>query len=364
MRRLRRRCFVTCRGERLPTTAKRIASRDLDLVLDETRLLWDELRGHRLFLTGGTGFFGCWLVESFCHANRALELGAKITILSRDPETFTRKCPHLASDPAVTLLAGDVRDFEFPEGEYGYVIHAATEARAKQAAEAPLEMLSTIITGTERTLEFAATHGTRSFLLTSSGAVYGKQPNHLTHVAEDYVGAPDPLDPASNYAEGKRVAELLCAIYQSKAAMNCKIARCWAFCGPHLPLDEHFAIGNFIGDVLAGRPIQIQGDGTPRRSYLYAADLAIWLWTILFKAPSLVPFNVGSAHDISILELARTVAATLGPGTEIRVAKEANPDASPSRYVPSVDRAREFLGLTERTSLEESIRRTAEWYRQ
>jgi dTDP-glucose 4,6-dehydratase len=200
--------------------------------------------------------------------NQLLSLGAEITILTRNPGAFVQKCPHLASNPSVTLLAGDVRTFAFPGGEYQYVIHAATEASARQAKEAPLEMLSTIVAGTERTLEFAGTHGARKFLLTSSGAIYGRQPASMTHVQETYAGTPDPLDPANVYAEGKRVAELLCAIYAKQSALECKIARCWAFCGPHLPLDQHFAIGNFIGDVLAGRPIQIQGDGTPRRSYL------------------------------------------------------------------------------------------------
>jgi dTDP-glucose 4,6-dehydratase len=261
------------------------------------------------------------------------------------------------------LHRGDVRNFSFPDGEYRYVIHAATEASARQAEEAPLEMLSTMIAGTERALEFASSHGCQAILLTSSGAVYGKQPGDLTHVPEDFKGFSDPLDPLSVYAEGKRVSELLCSIYQKRSGVECKIARCWAFCGPHLPLDKHFAIGNFVGDVLAGRPIQIQGDGTPRRSYLYAADLAIWLWTMLIKAPSLVPINVGSANDVSILELAQIVALTLRPETEIRIAKRAVDGALPPRYVPSVDRARELLGLREITSLEESIRRMAAWHR-
>ncbi len=147
------------------------------------------------------------------------------------------------------------------------MIHAATETVARKTKEAPLEMFSTLAAGTEHVLEFAATHGTRKFLLTSSGAVYGKQPAELTHVPESFAGAPDPLDTLSVYGEGKRISELLCAIYQKRTGIECKIARCWAFCGPHLPLDAHFAIGNFIGDVLAGRHIQIAGDGTPRRSY-------------------------------------------------------------------------------------------------
>ena len=335
---------------------------DLDLIAAGNETFWEELRGQHLFLTGGTGFFGCWLVESFCHMNRLLGLGARVTILTRNPGAFAQKCPHLVSDPAVDLLAGDVRGFEFPDGEFRFVIHAATEARARQAENAPLEMLSTIIAGTERVLQFAATHGVHKFLLTSSGAVYGQQPPELTHIPESFAGAPNPLDPANVYAEGKRMAELLCALYQRNSKLECKIARCWAFCGPHLPLDEHFAIGNFIGDVLAGRPIQVQGDGTPRRSYLYAADLVIWLWTMLFKAPPLVPFNIGSAHDISILELAQVIAATLRPGTQIRVARQPIPGAAPACYVPSVNRAQDMLGLQETIGLEESIRRTAEWY--
>jgi len=342
-------------------------SDDLELIASATQGLWEEMRGQRLFLTGGTGFFGCWLVESFSHVNRELGLGARATVLSRDPAKFRAKCPHLADDPAITLLAGDVRDFEFPAGEFRYVIHAATEASAKQAAEEPLEMLSTILAGTERTLKFAAQSGARKFLLTSSGAVYGRQPAEMTHVPESYMGGPDPLDAASVYAEGKRASELMCALYQKMAQakgleFEAKIARCWAFCGPHLPLDAHFAIGNFIGDVLAGRPIAIGGDGTPRRSYLYAADLAIWLWTMLFRGPALVPINVGSGRDVSILELAEVVAVTLAPATPIHVAKQAVPGAAPARYVPSVERAEALLGLRESVGLEESIRRTAAWY--
>ena len=341
---------------------KLLPTQDLELILERTGALWDEVRGQHLFITGGTGFFGCWVVESFCHINRLLALNAHATILTRNPAAFLENCPHLASNASITIQQGDVRSFAFPAGEYRYIIHAATEASAKQASDSPLDMFSTIVAGTERTLEFAATHGARKFLLTSSGAVYGKQPADITHVPETYRGAPDTLDAASVYAESKRTAELLCALFRKRFSVECKIARCWAFCGPHLPLRQHFAIGNFIADVLADKSIEITGDGTPRRSYLYAADLAVWLWTILFRAPELVPINVGSEQDVSILELAETVARTLSPQTQIRIATPATPGAVPTRYVPSVDRARELLGLRQTIDLEECIRRTAEWY--
>jgi dTDP-glucose 4,6-dehydratase len=289
-----------------------------------------------------------------------------MTILSRDPAKFQAKCPHLTGNPAIAFHTGDVRNFCFPDGEFRFVIHAATETTARQGIDEPLETLLTILAGTERTLKFAMQCGAQKFLLTSSGAVYGRQPSEMTHLAEDYAGAPDPLNPASAYGEGKRASELMCALYQKQAEakgtlFEAKIARCWAFCGPHLPLDAHFAIGNFIGDAIAGRPISIGGDGTPRRSYLYAADLAIWLWTILFRGPALVPINVGSARDVSIRELAEIVAATLAPGTQIHVARAAVPGAAPARYVPSVERAQSLLGLRETVALEDAIRNTFAW---
>jgi len=339
-----------------------IPDRDLQAVLERTRPVWESLRNTRVFVTGGTGFFGSWLLESFCYANRALRLGTQATVLTRNPAKFRTKSPHLAGDPAILLLHGDVRDFAFPDGEFTHVIHAATEASAKLTAEAPLQMLSTIVDGTERVLQFAAKCGVKRFLLTSSGAVYGKQPAEIEHLPESYTGSPDPLDPSSVYGEGKRVSEQMCAAYAKTCGIECAIARCWAFCGPHLPLDAHFAIGNFIRDTMAGGPVQIQGDGTPTRSYLYAADLAVWLWTLLINAPSMRAYNVGSDESVSIRELAQIVVDTLRPGTEIRVHKSPAPEAAISRYVPCITRSRRELGLEVSVGLREAIRRTAEWH--
>jgi nucleoside-diphosphate-sugar epimerase len=336
---------------------------DLDHVLAHTQGLWDELRGQRIFVTGGTGFFGCWLLESFVWANDKLKLGASAVALSRNPAAFRAKAPHLASHPAIQFHTGDIRSFSFPPGKFSHVIHAATEASAKLNDADPLLMFDTIVEGTRRTLEFAHRSGARKFLLASSGAVYGRQPPEITHLPEGYSGGPDTGEMGSAYGEGKRAAEMLCTLYGHESGMEPKIARCFALVGPYLPLDTHFAIGNFIRDAIADDQIRVSGDGTPYRSYLYAADLAIWLWHLLMRAQLGRAYNVGSSEAISIAELARTVARCVTPNATITLGRAPDPGLPPARYVPAIERAQTELGLTVTVPLAEAIRRTAEWMR-
>lgn len=328
--------------------------------------LWESVRGKQIFLSGGTGFFGAWLLESLAHCNRRLNLNLTATVLSRAPEAFAQRMPHLASNPAIRLLQGDVCDFIFPSGPFDFILHAAASTSGDAAAR-PLELLTTIVKGTERMLELAHERGAKRFLFASSGAVYGKQPGDMSHISEGYLGGPDWLDPNSAYAEGKRVSEQMCSLYARQTGLQIAIARCFTFVGPHLPLDWHFAIGNFIGDALAGRNIVLRGDGTPMRSYLYGADLAIWLWTLLFGRSQLQGnpqvFNVGSADAISIRDLACEVVQELNPALKIEIAQKPVAGTPPLRYVPDVGRAEAGLGLRQIVSLRQAIRKTADWYR-
>lgn len=345
---------------------KPLASEDLQHILSHTQPLWDRVRGGSIFLSGGTGFFGAWLLESLAYCNRTLNLNLSATVLSRDPDAFAARMPHIAANSSFRLLRGDVREFAFPEQDFEFVIHAAV-ATSAEAGRQPLELLSTLVEGTEHMLQFARARATQRFLLVSSGAVYGKQPEHLSHIPEDYLGGPDWLDPNSAYGEGKRVSEQMCALYAQESGIEFRIARCFAFVGPHLPLNQHFAIGNFIGDALAGRNIAIRGDGTPLRSYLYAADLAIWLWTLLFhgnQSPSNPQvFNVGSGEAISIRDLAQLVVDELDSSLEVEVAHQPVPGGPLLQYVPDVRRAEACLGLGQTISLQDAIRRTASWRR-
>jgi dTDP-glucose 4,6-dehydratase len=158
------------------------------------------------------GFFGCWLLESFAWANEKLNLVAKALVLSRNPDAFHKKAPHLASNTSIAFHIGDVRDYKFPEGSFSHVIHAATESSTRLNEENPLTMLDTIVQGTRHTLDFAVACGATNSCLRVPGAVYGNNlqnnscPGRLCRRSR-------PLNPSSAYGEGKRTAELLCAIY-------------------------------------------------------------------------------------------------------------------------------------------------------
>lgn len=331
---------------------------DLLHVLKRVGPLWERLREERIFLTGGTGFFGKWLIESLLYANQVLDLNCRATVLSRNPVGFAELNPHLVNPATVTFLAGDVRNFEYPEGKYGFVIHAATDVVSPANA---LDVFSSCVDGTRRVSEFASQAGCSDFLLVSSGAVYGRQPDDMAAIPENHSGAPDPLDKGSAYGEGKRCAEWLATEIGREAGFSVKIARCFAFVGPYLPLDKHFAIGNFIRDALSEAPILIQGNGSAVRSYLYAADLVVWLWTILLKAPAGVAYNVGGDEAIDISGLANRVNVLAGSPSEVNVMMQRDPAAKPSRYVPDVRKAEIELGLKPDIGLDEAIRRTIRW---
>jgi len=333
-------------------------SDDLNHILEHTRDLWDDLRGERIFITGGTGFFGCWLLESLLWANDHLNLNCRVAVLSRSPDLFHAKAPHLSAHEAVSVILGDICTFEFPAGEFSHIIHAATYVHPFSTPANPLILFSKNVQGMDHVLEFADTCHAKKFLFTSSGAVYGKQPPEFTHIPEDYLGAPATTEIRAAYGQSKRVCEFLCAA----AGLQAKIARCFAFVGPHIPLDRNYAIGNFIRDALNGTSIIIQGDGSPYRSYLYAADLAIWLWAILVRGQSSRPYNVGSENDLSIAELAKAVANVIAPGLSIQITQQHNDDMPVERYIPSTQRARNELGLQELLSLPDAIQRTAQWY--
>jgi nucleoside-diphosphate-sugar epimerase len=332
---------------------------DLTYVFDRTQTLWGEFRNARIFLTGGTGFIGAWLIESFLLANKRLNLNSSLTVLTRAPENFRNSYPALATHPAIQLVGGDIRDFEYPVGTFKYVIHGATDV-VVSTAENCFSQFETIVSGTQRILEFAGQAGTEKFLIISSGAVYGAQPASTALISENDYGAIDPLAVNSAYAEGKRVAEWLTLRYAHKFGFEAKIARCFAFVGPRLPLQSHLAMASFMQSALKGQPIVVRGNRDAVRSYQYAADLGIWLWHILARGKNLEAYNVGTEASVSIAALAEHVAKIAHVTVEFQqgIVRALSAD----RYIPCTAKARALVGDHNPISLEIALHKTFDWF--
>ena len=297
----------------------------------------------RIFITGGTGFFGKSMLDYRLRHPDWERAQAEWIILSRAPERFAADYPQLANQAGIAFVGGDVRDFAFPQGPFDAIIHAATSAVTTLSDE---EMTSVILDGVRHVVDFAKAAECRTILFTSSGAVYRSR--------TESAAESDACNPSTAYGKGKLAAEQMLV----DSGLIVKIARCFAFVGPYPNRKIHYAIGNFIQNCLDGQPIIINGDGTPLRSYLYADDLVEWLFAILDRGGPGRPYNVGSDHALSILELAERVRRVLGTRNEIIVKGKAEPGVKPSVYVPEIGRAQGELELSVSVSLDEAIRRT------
>lgn len=309
-----------------------------------------------LLLTGGTGFIGKSILQRMLDSPID---SFELTILSRDAMAFMKAHPQFQQLENLRFLHGDIRSFTFPRTSFDFIIHAATPASVKLEQDQPEEMYSIIVDGTRHLLDFAARCGCKRLLFLSSGAVYGPQPRTLARIPESH-----PCLPVLAYGKGKLLAEQLCTEAGTRHGFIVSIARCFAFVGPFLPLDVHFAIGNFMRDCLLNRPISINGDGTPLRSYLYADDLVDWLFSILAKGIHGRPYNVGSSEPISIADLAYRVRLCAQTTNAIEIKGQPVPGQAAIRYVPDVDRIQHELGVKQTVSLDDAIRRTLAWHRE
>ena len=337
---------------------------DLDEILAHSGTIWEDLRNRRVFLTGGSGFFGSWLLESFCHANRQLGLNARIVVLTRDVRRFASRLPHLAEDAGVEIDEGDFRNFRSPSGPVDYVIHSLVPDVGSEYATSSERLNEFFSTSMACLLDLTEEKRARGFLYCSTGAVYASQePPRPARETDAMTQGGSTF--ASLYGPIRRSAELLALLRFADKALPIKIARGFAYLGPYLRLDGQFAIGNFIADILARRPIVIKGDGTDVRSYMYGTDLAVWLWTILLRGSPGQAFNVGSSRGSPLRDVAEVAATAATPSVEVIVqgGKPNQVIAAKSYYVPDTTKAAESLGLKETVGLKEAVARTLKWHR-
>ncbi len=337
-----------------------ILAQDLDAALERTRDLWSELTGCRLLLTGATGFIGTLLLESVAHARARAGVDVGVVALVRNLDRLHVRRPWTRTAAWLEIVQGDARSFAVPAGTLDLAIHAASTGSPAELAADPAGIAHLVVEGSRHVRDVAGAAGARRLLHLSSGSVYGPHHAPAPPIVEEDQGQPQGSDRASRLARAKREAEQALLAPGASDALDIVIARGFALCGPWLPTDYAFAFGNFVGAAVRGEPIRVSGDGTPVRSYLYASDLIVWLWTLLLRGRHARPYNVGSEHPISIGDLARRVAAQCGGAVEMGASPVSGTAAD--WYVPSTARARTELGLRETVPIGPAIARTVRWW--
>jgi dTDP-glucose 4,6-dehydratase len=326
--------------------------------------VFEKLNGSRILITGVSGFVGKCMLQASRDVQLATFDQVEIVALTRNIQA-----PHVQSAiqigcPNVSWIEGNFLEERLDVGKVDMIIHAATPASATLNVENPNEMLRVNITAMKSVLRLVGDN--TPFLFTSSGAVYGTQPESITHIPERGVYPNPQMDHLSAYAQGKQAAERMCRESGDEGRCNPIIARLFAFGGEYLPRDTHFAIGNFVQNALDRKPIVIKGDGRARRSYLYGADMAIWLWCALASGGNEGPFHIGSENSISVLELAQNVARVsgevLGYVPAIAVSIPVDESLPVHQYVPSTVLTRRILNVEEWTNLDGIVVRMMELY--
>ena len=313
---------------------------------------WSALNQGHLLLTGCTGPFGLWILNRLSYACQHEHLNLnEITVMTRTKhraEAITKwlypRCP-------ITTLECDIRDIAQHNIRPTHIIHgAATSAAETSGGALPEEKFWTLVDGTRALIKLADFQPPKNMVFLSSGIAYGRSSDGP--ISEDSTSAPITTDHMAGLGHGKRAAEFLLSSAAARWKTSLWIARCFSFGGPGMPLDLHYALGDFISQAIRTNQINIEGDGTPVRSYMHLADMAHWILTMVAK-PKLLQaaeiINVGSNTCLSILEIAESVKKIIN--LDIKIITKNNDYNNKSgnniqTYVPNIKKAEVILGLS------------------
>ena len=336
---------------------------DAEAVLTGRTEVLKPLANRHLFISGGTGFLGTWLLELIAILNAGYQFSTQVTVLSRSAPDFARRHKHLGGRKEYRFVEGDIRYLTELPRDTDFVLHAAALTDRRLFASNPTVVGEVNGVGTIRLLRAAnLLEHVKKVVLVSSGLVYGPQALSVERIDESSSSG-FPCDTANAvYAESKRFAEAMASSFVSETKLPLVIVRPFAFVGPYQSLELPWAVTDFIRDSLAGRSIKIMGDGSTVRSLMYASDYAYWTLAALACGRERNAYNIGSPHPIDLLSLARMITQHFMPQPEI-LTKIGQAGHETTRLVPCVDKARRELGVEITVSLPEAVQKAIAWHK-
>lgn len=290
---------------------------DLETICAAEYIPWDKLRNKRVFVTGATGLIGYTLVHALLYANRERDLGLTVSALVRDQEQATRRFLQVQCDPHLEWVTGSVEELPVIDGCVDYIVHGAGQTASKAFVEQPVETICTALKGTWNLLQLAKEKRASGFAYLSSMEVYG-HPEKGHKVTEDEAGALSPLDIRNSYPISKQQCEGMCCAYASEYGVPAVIVRLAQTLGPDVNYNDRRVFAEFGRCIREKRDIVLKTKGESERCYLYTADAATAILTILLKGRPGTAYNAADESTYcSIAEMARRAAA-MG-GVQVRV---------------------------------------------
>ena len=303
-------------------------------------------------MTGGAGFLGSHLCE------RLIGEGHQVACYDSLLTGSLSNIEGLQGTPGFEFFNYDVTNYLRVDGPVDFVMHLASPASPIDYALHPIHTLKVGALGTLNCLGLAKAKGA-GFFLASTSEVYG---DPLVHPQpETYWGNVNPIGPRGVYDEAKRYAEAMAFAYHRTWDIPIRVVRIFNTHGPRMRRSDGRAVPTFVDQCLAGKPITVHGDGSQTRSLCYVSDLIEGFIRLLAYDGPAQPVNIGNPSEATVLRIAEIIKHTLGSDSDIIF--EPRPVDDPENRCPDLTRARELLGWEPVVSLEEGLRRTAEWCR-
>lgn len=327
---------------------------------------WKRFEGKTVLITGANGMLPSYMVLTLLELNKTiLQKPVKVLALVRNELKAKKVFKDVCNDIQLSFIVQDVSKSIQIEEPIDFIIHAASQASPKFYGTDPVGTLNANILGTHNLLNLGLDKKIDSFLMFSSGGVYGEIPSEKMPMKESDSGYLNSLNVRNCYFESKRMAENMCVSYASQYDLNAKIVRVFHTYGPNMDLNDGRAFSDFCKNVIESKDIVLHSDGSAQRTFCYVSDAIKAYFLILLNGKKGEAYNVGNQfQEISIKELSETL-VNLYPEKKLKVVVDIDPNSitygkmkSPvKRTVPDISKAM-MLGWKPVVSISEGFKRT------